>query len=92
MLTPAIFFNFWCRHEKLVDGKRDMVREGVNRLQELGKELVGVCRGAKEVWGQGKVVRVRPRNSSCIPFFRKEVEYTQILREKNRDLLRKQTF
>ena len=41
MLTPAIFFNIWCRHEKLVDGKRDMVREGVNRLQELGKELVG---------------------------------------------------
>ena len=92
MLTPAIFFNIWCRHEKLVDAKRDRVKEGVERLQELGKELAWVCKGAKEVWGQGKVVRVRPRNSSCIPFFRKEVEYTQILREKNRDLLRKQTF
>ena len=92
MLTPAIFLNFWCRHEKLVDGKRDRVRGGVNRLQELGKELARVCKGAKEVWGQGKVVRVRPRNSSCIPFFRKEVEYTQILREKNKDLLRRQTF
>ena len=93
MLTPAaIFFNFCCRHEKLVDAKSDMVREGVERLQELGKWLAGVCRGAKEVWGQGKVVRVRPKNSSCIPFFRKEVEYTQILRDKNKDLLRRQTF
>ena len=93
MLTPAaIFFNFCCRHEKLVDAKSDMVREGVERLQELGKWLAGVCRGAKEVWGQGKVVRVRPKNSSCIPFFRKEVEYTQILREKIKELLRKKPF
>ena len=90
MLTPAILFNFWCRHEKLVDAKRDMVREGVDRLQELGKELVGVCKGDKEVWGQGKVVRIKPKNSSCVSFFRKEVEYTQILREKNKELTKRQ--
>ena len=40
--------------------------------------------------GQGKVVRIKPKNSSCVPFFRKEVEYTQILREKNKELTKRQ--
>ena len=80
----------WCRHTELVDANRKLVKEGVEKLNGLGKELARVCKGEEEVWGQGKVVRIRPKNSSCVPFFRKEVEYTQILREKNKDLVRRQ--
>ena len=74
----------------LVDANKDLVRVGVGRLKKLSKELAEVCRGEKEVWGQGKVVRIKPKNSSCVPFFRKEVEYTQILREKNKELTNRQ--
>ena len=79
-----------CRHNELVDANRKLVRDGVEELKGLGKELGKVCKGKEEVWGQGKVVRIRPQNSSCVPFFRKEVEYTQILREKNKALIKRQ--
>ena len=78
-----------CRHNELVDANRKLVKEGVEKLKGLGKELARVCKGEEEVWGQGKVVRIRPKNSSCVPFFRKEVEYTQILREKNKALVKR---
>ena len=74
----------------MVDANRKLVMEGVEALKELGKELGRVCKGEEEVWGQGKVVRIRPKNSSCVPFFRKEVEYTQILREKNKALVKRE--
>ena len=78
----------WCRrHNELVDANRKLVRDEVEELEGLGKELARVCKGEEEVWGKGNVVRIRPRNSSCLPFFRKEVEYTQILREKNKALI-----
>ena len=78
-----------CRHNQLVDANRKLVADGVEELKELGKELAKVCKGKEEVWGQGKVVRIRPQNSSCVPFFRKEVEYTHILREKNKALIKR---
>ena len=66
------------------------MRDGVDELEGLGKELARVCQGEEEVWGKGNVVRIRPKNASCLPFFRKEVEYTQILREKNKALIKRQ--
>ena len=79
-----------CRHNELVDANRELVNDGVEELNRLGQEMARVCKGEEEVWGQGKVVRIRPKNPSCLPFFRKEVEYTQILREKNRALVKRQ--
>ena len=66
------------------------MRDGVEELEGLGKELARVCQGEEEVWGKGNVVRIRPKNASCLPCFRKEVEYTQILREKNKALINRQ--
>ena len=66
------------------------MRDGVEELKGLGKELARVCKGEEEVWGKGNVVRIRPKNASCLPFFRKEVEYTQILRERNKALVKRQ--
>ena len=73
-----------------MDAKRKLVKDGVEELKGLGKKLATVCKGEEEVWGKGNVVRIRPKNASCLPFFRKEVEYTQILREKNKALIKRQ--
>ena len=36
-----------------MDANRKLVREGVEELKELDKELGRVCKGEEEVWGQG---------------------------------------